>query len=168
MPRPTDKKTLLAQSTEYFEKLLGMIDSIPKDKREQNFGFDDRDKNIRDILTHLYEWHLMMLNWYKVGMSGKKPNIPAEGYTWQTLPDLNKVIWEKYQDMSFSDALKNLKKSHAKVQKLIESHTDEELFTKKRYSWTNTTSLGAYLISSTSSHYDWAMKKIKRYVKELK
>jgi hypothetical protein len=45
---------------------------------------------------------------------------------------------------------------------LIEAHTDAELFTKKLYPWTGTTSLGAYLISSTSSHYDWAMKKLRQ------
>ncbi|MEL6140134.1 MAG: ClbS/DfsB family four-helix bundle protein, partial [Bacteroidota bacterium] len=36
------------------------------------------------------------------------------------------------------------------------------------YAWTGTTSLGAYLISSTSSHYDWAYKLIKRCKKKEK
>jgi hypothetical protein len=27
----------------------------------------------------------MMENWYMIGMSGKKPAIPAEDVTWQTL-----------------------------------------------------------------------------------
>lgn len=44
---------------------------------------------------------------------------------------------------------------------LVRKHTDEELFTKKKQGWTGTTSLGAYLISATSSHYDWALKTIK-------
>jgi hypothetical protein len=44
---------------------------------------------------------------------------------------------------------------------IIEKHTDEELFTKKKYAWTGTTSLGSYLISATSSHYDWGLKTIK-------
>jgi hypothetical protein len=45
---------------------------------------------------------------------------------------------------------------------LIEAHGDEELFTKKRYAWTGSTSLGAYLVSATSSHYDWATKKLRK------
>jgi hypothetical protein len=44
---------------------------------------------------------------------------------------------------------------------LIGKHTDEELFTKKRYGWTGSTSLGAYLVSATSSHYDWALKTLR-------
>ncbi len=57
------------------------------------------------------------------------------------------------------------KETEVVCQKLIEKHSDVELFEKKRYKWTGTTSLGAYLISSTSSHYDWAIKLIKRSMK---
>lgn len=39
---------------------------------------------------------------------------------------------------------------------------DAELFEKKRYKWTGTTLLGAYFVSATSSHYDWAYKLIKK------
>jgi hypothetical protein len=39
----------------------------------------------------------MMESWYKIGMSGKKPAIPAEDVTWQTLPVLNHRIYEKYK-----------------------------------------------------------------------
>jgi hypothetical protein len=50
---------------------------------------------------------------------------------------------------------------------LICQHSDQELFEKKKYAWTGTTSLGAYLISATSSHYDWATKLIKRAKKPV-
>jgi len=58
-------------------------------------------------------------------------------------------------------AIKLLKKSHQDMLELIQKHSDDDLFTKKKYAWTGTTSLGAYLISATSSHYDWALKTIK-------
>jgi hypothetical protein len=103
----------------------------------------------------------MMENWYKVGMSGKKPAIPAEDVTWQTLSVLNHRIYEKYKGTDLKEAIKLFNKSHKTVMALIEKHTDDELFTKKKYQWTGTTSLGAYLISATSSHYDWGLKTIK-------
>jgi len=165
MPRPTNKETLLLQSNQNFEKLMNMIEALSIEKQEQSFGFEDRDKNIRDVLCHLYEWHLMMQGWYEVGMSGEKPEIPAKGYTWLTLPELNMIIWQKYQNTTLSEAKKLLKGSHEQVSELVIAHTDEELFTKKLYKWTNTTSLGAYFVSSTCSHYDWAMKKIKRFIR---
>ena len=38
----------------------------------------------------------------------------------------------------------------------------------KYYAWTGTTSLGSYCVSATASHYDWALKKIKKHQKTLK
>jgi hypothetical protein len=55
--------------------------------------------------------------------------------------------------------------SHKEVMALIESMNNEELFEKKHFSWTGTSSLGAYCISATASHYDWAIKKIKLHNK---
>ena len=48
---------------------------------------------------------------------------------------------------------------------LIEVFSDEELFTKRFFSWTGTTTLGSYCVSATSSHYDWAIKKLKQVKK---
>lgn len=123
------------------------------------------NRNVRDILAHLYHWHLLFFGWYEVGMKGDKPAIPAEGYTWKTTPELNKWINEKYSNEKLSVIRKLLFDSHTKITELIESHSNEELFEKKRYKWTGSTSLGAYLISTTSSHYDWAFKLIKRVTK---
>jgi hypothetical protein len=53
------------------------------------------------------------------------------------------------------------KKSYKDIIALIEKHSNDELFTKKKYQWTGTTSLGSYFISSTSSHYDWGLKTVK-------
>ena len=168
MPRPTTKDELLSLSNKNYHKLIDLVDSLSKEEQEMNFPFEDRDKNIRDVLGHLHEWHLMMIKWYTTGMKGEKPVIPAEGYTWKTLPDLNAVIWKKYQNVSLKDIRKKLNNSHHEIEKIIKSHTNDELFTKKLYPWTKTTSLGSYFISSTSSHYDWAIKKIQKFVKSLK
>jgi hypothetical protein len=171
MPRPTNKNELLTLSEQNFNKLLEFIDALPDANKNKTYDaneLNDRDKTISDVICHLHEWHLMMENWYKVGMSGKKPAIPAEGYTWITYTGLNHEIYEKYKGTELRKAIPMLKQSHKDVMALIEKHTDEELFTKKKYEWTGTTSLGAYFISSTSSHYDWGLKTIKPIKKLVK
>lgn len=167
MARPTNKQQLLDLSDSNYAKLQILIDSLPPEALTGAFPFDDRDRNVRDVLAHLHEWHLMMEEWYRVGMSGEKPVIPGEGYTWKTLPALNKKVWEKYQSIDLHTIREALEDSHQRLTDLINSHADEELFEKKRYPWTGTTSLGAYLISSTSSHYDWALKKLRKYQRSL-
>lgn len=96
----------------------------------------------------------MFLDWYEVGMSGKKPDMPTKGYTWKMTSELNHKIWEDYQDISLETAKELLNSSYSSLQEIIAKHSEEELFEKKRYKWTGSTSLGAYLISATSSHYD--------------
>ena len=165
MPRPTTKNELIAAATSGYTKLNALIESLPPEKLEASFGFEDRDRNVRDVVMHLVAWHQMMRRWYDEGMAGDKPAIPGEGYTWQTLPALNQVIWEQAQQTPLHQARAELANTHEAMLALIAAHSDEELFTKKRYHWTGTTSLGAYLISSTSSHYDWAMKKLRKAAK---
>lgn len=163
MPRPSNKQELLNLSQSNFIKIFDFIDKL--EEQDIDFPAGTMNRNIRDVLTHLHEWHIMMINWYRIGMSGKKPIMPAEGYTWQKIPDLNKKIWEKYQTTDLEDAKLMVKASFDELQKIIESHSNEELFEKKRYNWTGTTSLASYLISATSSHYDWAFKLIKKSFK---
>ena len=165
MPRPKSKSDLLELSKNNFLKLLQLIDDLPENKKKKTFPKGYLNRNIKDVLAHLHHWHLMFLEWYKVGMAGQKPDMPAKGFTWNTLPDLNKKIWENYKNIDLQEALRLFDDSFTEVQKIILKHSNEELFEKKRYKWTGTTSLGAYLISATSSHYDWAFKLIKKCTK---
>lgn len=162
MPRPTNKTELFDQSQKNFKTLMTFVNNLSEAERNMDFPPGTMNRNIRDVLAHLHEWHLMMKDWYETGNKGKKPDIPAKGYTWKNTPELNKKIWEKNRHIPFETIYAALSDSHNNMIKIIESHSNEELFDKKRYAWTGTTSLGAYLISSTSSHYDWALKLIKK------
>lgn len=167
MSRPKTKQELEILSQRNFEKLLDFINSLEKEVQLKQFPKGTMNRNIRDVLTHLHEWHLMMLSWYEVGMRGEKPMMPAKGYTWKTTKELNREIFEKYQGFSLEEAKKILVESYNQVRKIVLKHTNEELFEKKRYHWTGSTSLGSYLISATSSHYDWAYKLIKKATRNI-
>lgn len=175
MPRATTKAELLTSANSQWEKMWKLIDAMPDDMRLATFNFGDypklkeahwqRDKNLRDVLVHLYEWHQLLLSWTAANFSGEaKPFLP-EPYNWKTYGQMNVEFWEKHQSTPYEDATAMLLESHGKVIALIETLTDEELFEKKRYSWTGTSNVGSYCISVTASHYDWAMKKIKLHSK---
>ncbi|NOQ71273.1 MAG: ClbS/DfsB family four-helix bundle protein [Crocinitomix sp.] len=168
MPRPKTKEELLAQSKKNYQRLLDLIASYSKEALDKDFVNCNMNRNVRDCITHLHEWHLMVLDWYRIGNTGEKPKIPAEGYTWKTLPDLNKKIWEQYQETDLETALKLFETSYQKIRSLIENHSDNDLFEKKKYNWTGSTSLAAYLISCSVAHHDWAYKRIKKSLKKVK
>lgn len=165
MAKPKSKEELLEQSAANFDKLMQLINSLSESQIEKDFPKGTLNRNIPDVLMHLHAWHKLFLGGYQVGKKGGKPFMPAEGHTWQSLPKLNVEIWEKYRATNFKDAKKYFVQTHKKMQKIIKSHTDRELFTKKLYPWTGSTSLGVYIISNSVSHYNWAFKLIKKSTK---
>lgn len=184
MPRPTTKQTLLEKAQTTFQKLIEAVENMTDCQLKSPFDFSDnpslkeahwsRDKNVRDIMIHLYEWHQLMLKFVKnnncgTGISSEKnsPFLP-QGYTWKTYGQMNVMFWNKHQTTSLDDAKKMLQQSHSEVLEKIKDFSDEQLFTKKFYSWTGTTNLGSYFISSTASHYEWAIKKLKLHCKKVK
>ncbi len=162
MTRPKTKAELLTASSDRFARLNSALNALTPALSNATFPFEHRDRNVRDVLAHVHAWHLMMLDWYETGMAGSKPDMPAKGYTWKSTPELNAAIREKYQNTSLLQIRKKLDSSHEAARQLITKHTDDELFTKCQYPWTGSTSLGSYLISATSSHYDWALKLLRR------
>lgn len=167
MSRPTDKTSLLELSETNYSKLIALVDDFSEDELAKSFPEQYMNRNVRDVLAHLHVWHEMMLNWYEVGMSDDKPEMPAKGYTWKTVPELNRKIWEDVQSWSLTETRELLDASYSEVRQTIDGHTNDELFTKKKYKWTGSTSMGAYFVSATSSHYDWAIKLIKKCRKNL-
>ena len=49
----------------------------------------------------------------------------------------------------------------------IQTMSNDELFQKNVYDWVGGSTIGSYFVSVTSSHYDWAMKKIKAHRKMI-
>jgi len=163
MARPTDKAQLLAAAQMQYDNLIALVDSFSPHQQLMEFLFDDRDRNIRDVLGHLHEWHHLMAEWDRVGTKeGRIPSIPQDGYTWATLTELNRAIWEKYQAMDLATARQKLAQSHAWMLRLVQEHTNEELFIGASYPWTITYSLGSYFDACTAEHYEWAMEVIQR------
>lgn len=174
MARPKTKEELLEAATTMFTKLMKLLDSLSEEERERLFTFDlekekgahwARDRNIHDVLIHLYEWHQLLLNWVNANQKGEKKQFLKEGYNWRTYGEMNVEFMEQNKDSSYEEALKKLKESHAAVMTLAEPFTDDQLFTKGVFPWVGGTTLGSYFVSATSSHYEWAVKKINKFKK---
>lgn len=174
MPRARNKEDLIKASKEQYDKLVNLINSLSEKELNSEFDFSGdpkkterhwgRDKNLRDIYIHLYEWHQLLLNWIKANEDGdEKPFIP-EPYSWKTYGDMNCEFWGKHQKTSLGDAKKLFEKSHAEVLALTEKYTNNQLFDRGVYAWVKT-NLGSYFVSVMPSHYEWAMKKLKAHQK---
>ncbi len=178
MPRPTTKNDLIIAAKESYEKLNMLIENMTDEELRTPFDFSNdekkkeahwgRDKNLRDVFIHLYEWHQLVLNWVASNQRGEEKPFLPEPYNWKTYGDMNIAFWENHQHTSLQEATKMLTTSHKNVLELVGTFTSEELFSKGVYKWTVGSTLGSYLVSATSSHYDWAIKKIKAHLKYMK
>lgn len=65
----------------------------------------------------------------------------------------------------WADIESRLRATHAELMTTIDTYEDEDLFTKRRYPWTRSTSIGAYMVSAASSHHAWASKLIRSRAK---
>lgn len=178
MSRPTTKSELLDAAERGYRKMNEIILQTEGNELEIPFDFANdekkkeahwkRDKNLRDVLVHLYEWHRLLLKWVQANGNGEsKPFLP-EPYNWKTYGEMNVKFWETHQSTSLEAAKEMLERSHKEVMALAETFSDEELFTKGVFKWVGGSALGSYFISVTSSHYDWAMKKLKAHIKKCK
>ncbi|RRD02384.1 ClbS/DfsB family four-helix bundle protein [Prevotella sp. OH937_COT-195] len=178
MARATTKADLVTAANGQFDKMWKLIDGMREEIQKANFADEmasagkeihwSRDKNLRDVLVHLYEWHKLLLDWIKANNDGEsKPFLP-EPYNWRTYSSMNIELWKKHQSTPLEEAMTKLKESHKDVMSLIEKFSNDELFAKGAFDWTGTSMLGSYCVSATASHYDWAMKKIKLHIKTYK
>lgn len=168
LPRPTTKPELIEAANSEYDKLFSIINNMSDEEQNQAFLFEDRDKNIRDVLIHLYEWHQLLLNFTKSNQNNIAAPFLLEPYNWRTYPQMNIDFFEKHQKTPYEQSKKMLEQSHKDIMKDIEGFSNEELFSKKYFDWVGSTSLGSYFVSATSSHYNWAIKKIKKQIKLLK
>ena len=177
MSRPKNKEELITAANTNYDKLLTMIENRTDEEKNATYDFSSdekkkeahwrRDRNLRDVLMHLNEWHLLLLEWIKNRKNDEKKPFLMEGYSWKSYGEMNMVFWKCCQSISEEEALERFKDSHARVMKALDTFTQEELFTSTYYPWVGGSCIGSYFISTTSSHYDWAMKKMKAHKKTI-
>lgn len=161
MPRPTSRSELLARIDSEFEALLAEVDRL--------HGADllapgaCGEWSVKDLLAHLDAWHDLFLTWEDAGRAGRTVSIPAPGFTWKQTPALNDVLWRRHRDDSLGEVLARLRATHARVRDVVSAYDEQDLFTKGRFAWTGSTSVGSYAVSASTSHYDWARKLVRRF-----
>lgn len=163
MTRPKNRSDLLYQAEEEFDILHKIVEQVPQGLREVPGACGEW--SVKDILAHLDVWHEMFLRWDAVGSAGDMPSMPAEGYNWSQIPALNHEIFERHRYDDWHLVETRLKHSYEKVLEVMSSYTDDDLFTKKRFEWTGSTSIASFAISASSSHYAWATKLIKTWLR---
>lgn len=108
MPRPRTKDELMLAFKENYEKFNLFISQLSEDELQTPFDFSrdqkkkevhwKRDKNLRDVLIHLYEWQQLLLTWVHSNQKDlERPFLP-EPYNWKNYGEMNVAFWKKRLD----------------------------------------------------------------------
>ncbi|MDH4116611.1 MAG: ClbS/DfsB family four-helix bundle protein [Acidimicrobiia bacterium] len=147
------------------DNLVEALEAIPTSHRTVPGACDEW--SVKDLLAHLDGWHRMLLRRHTAGRGGGRSELPAPGYTWAQTPDLNHALWEQHRHDGWDEISARFGSSAADVRSAIESYSDEELFAKKQFAWTGSTSVWSYAVSATSSHHAWASKLVRAFAKSI-
>ncbi len=162
MGRPATRDELLERIDADYRLLLDAVDDVQPGALTTPGACEDW--SVKDLLAHLDAWHELFLGWERAGAAGERPEMPAPGLTWKETPALNQRIWERTRDDDLADVRARLDDSHRRVLEVVSRYGDD-LFEKRRYPWTGSTSVGSYAVSATTSHYDWARTLVRRWAK---
>ena len=122
--------------------------------------------SVKDVLGHLVGWQRMNLDWYAAGLRGETLEMPAPGLTWRDIRTLNDRIYRQHHRRSLEAVLADYRAYHRKMLDLIEAVPDRDFVAVGRFAWTGPTwTVSDYVRANTASHYRWASRHIRRWLK---
>lgn len=160
-----EKQQLIGDIEEQFSRLQGCLEGICRTRYDEPGVWGD-GWTVNDLLAHLAAWHRLFLGWHRQGLEGRPPEMPAAGYKWNETPRLNRDIWREHKDRPTAELWEELRASHSEVLELARRSSSEELFTPGLFTWTGKNALVTYLGANTASHYRFACKVLKRWVRQ--
>jgi len=98
MPRATSNGDLVKYANVQFDKMWQLIDSMSRQQEGADLILMEisceeahwsRDRNIRDVLVHLYEWHQLLLRWAISNMNSGERTFLPHSYNWKTYGTMN-------------------------------------------------------------------------------
>lgn len=168
MPEPADQPApddspldeVIARSNARLDQLVAMIEADGLE--EGSLGDAYLDRRGADVLGHLHGWHGLFEAWCREDSRGHVPELPAPGYTWQGLRELNDDIYERYRGKSWDELLEITRESHARMIDLLATYPEASLLDPDRFAWAGG-SLLALADECLGKHYDWGVERVEAY-----
>lgn len=165
--RYSSKAELIDDIEREHRLLLEIVDTIPRNQFKEPGVWGD-DWTVHDLLAHLTEWEQMFLSWHREGLKGCTPSMPAPGYTWRQLPNLNRAIYKKHCRKSTKRVREAFEASYRETLGVAKALSEPAILSPGHFHWTKKNALVTYLGANTASHYRTATKIIKGWLKRKK
>jgi hypothetical protein len=114
-----------------------------------------------NLLAYQIGWGRLVLSWYQKGLEGIPFSMPLEGFKWNELGKLASYFHQEYSGSSHQELLNLFQELVVEILELVQSLTNEELYTVGVFQWTGKYTLGRYIQLNTSSPYKNAIVKLR-------
>ncbi len=142
------------------EKTLGLLDPAAMDRHGVVGSW-----SVKDLLAHLAAWEGFFLDWYRAGVRGETPQLPAPGFTWKQMHQLNEQVFQEHRLQSLEDVQDWFDLSFDEIRQVVEAIPEKDLFEPGRYPWQGKHPLAGFIKANTCNHYRWANTKIRDWLK---
>jgi hypothetical protein len=164
--RYASKEQLLTAIRSEHGRLVELVEGVPPEQRLEP-GVWGEGWTLLDLVAHLAEWHRMFLRWYREGLAGQAPEMPAPGFKWNETPRLNREIRARHKDRPWSEIRDDFERSYQEILDLVGELSEGELLVPGHFTWTGKHPLTTYLGANTASHYRFGSKVLERWRRPL-
>ncbi|NMM97389.1 ClbS/DfsB family four-helix bundle protein [Bifidobacterium olomucense] len=133
MRKYANKEELKVEIKKSFEKYISEFDNIPeslKDKRVDNV-----DRTPAENLAYQVGWTTLVLKWEKDERNGLQVHTPSDDFQWNQLGELYQWFNDEYAHLSLNALKAKLEENINSLYALIDSMSEEELFTPHMRKW---------------------------------
>lgn len=123
----------------------------------------DEGWSIKDTLAHVFTWEQRLLGWLAAATTtGGTPQIPAPGYSWDNINELNQITFEQKKRMTLSEVEESYQASMGLLYAALDRLSDEDL--NSRYFETEEEALWQFFAANTYLHYEEHGEAIRAWV----
>ena len=161
MPAATSKTELLKVFDTEWAKLDNLLTTIT----DEQSRWSEDGVSIKAVIGHRIHWLGLFWSWYDAGAAGERVETPAPGYKWNQLKAYNAPIYAAADKQDWAGLVAQFRAEAADFRARLDRLENTELYTAKRYDWTNDWTLGRWAESAAPSHFRSAAKLIRKIVR---
>lgn len=119
--------------------------------------------SVHDLLAYLVGWCELVLKWHAGKSTGEPVDFPESGYKWNELGRLAQKFYADYADLSFAALCERFTMAKDRILAIIDQTGDDDLYGRP---WYEAYTLGRMIQFNTSSPFENARKRLRRWKKE--
>lgn len=123
----------------------------------------DTEMSVHDLVAYLVGWCELVLKWQEGRAAGEPVDFPETGYKWNELGRLAQKFYADYADLAYPVLLDRFAAAKDCILAIVDQTENADLYGRP---WYEAYTFGRMIQFNTSSPFDNARKRLRRWKKE--